>query len=319
MIGDDLKTGQTKLKSVMAEFLISTALKPTSIVSYNHLGNNDGLNLSSEEQFKSKEISKASVVEDMVTSNKILYPKESDHPDHLIVIKYVKSVGDSKRALDEYSSDIFMNGQQTIVIHNTCEDSLLAVPIMMDLILFSELFGRITVADGTGNPAPFHPLLSSLSLFVKAPQVPSHAPVVNGLFQQREALLDLLKVVAGFTPTDHISMVGICTECAASKYVSSCSVCVCTYICIYRYACRIHISGYVQIHVLIDLYVHASVCMMLAEMFIRLDVCMYVCKYSVCTLFIHAYTKSVYIYIYSILPSNFYFSISATQTRWYRG
>lgn len=52
LVGDDLKTGQTKFKSVMADFLISTGLKPTSMVSYNHLGNNDGLNLSSADQFK---------------------------------------------------------------------------------------------------------------------------------------------------------------------------------------------------------------------------------------------------------------------------
>lgn len=44
--GDDLKTGQTKLKSVLVDYLVGAGLKPTAIVSYNHLGNNDGLNLS---------------------------------------------------------------------------------------------------------------------------------------------------------------------------------------------------------------------------------------------------------------------------------
>ena len=48
--GDDFKSGQTKMKSVLVDFLISAGIKPTSIVSYNHLGNNDGKNLSAPEQ-----------------------------------------------------------------------------------------------------------------------------------------------------------------------------------------------------------------------------------------------------------------------------
>ena len=60
--GDDFKSGQTKVKSVLAEFLVNAGIKPLSIASYNHLGNNDGKNLSSQRQFRSKEISKSSVV-----------------------------------------------------------------------------------------------------------------------------------------------------------------------------------------------------------------------------------------------------------------
>lgn len=65
-------------------------------------------------------------MDDSIASNSLLYPEDKNHPDHLIVIKYVPSVGDSKRALDEYTCDIHMSGTQTFVIHNTCEDSLLA-------------------------------------------------------------------------------------------------------------------------------------------------------------------------------------------------
>ena len=54
--GDDFKSGQTKLKSVLVDFLVSAGIKPTSIVSYNHLGNNDGRNLSAPQQFRSKEV-----------------------------------------------------------------------------------------------------------------------------------------------------------------------------------------------------------------------------------------------------------------------
>ena len=76
--GDDLKSGQTKLKSVLAEFLVNAGIKPLSIASYNHLGNNDGWNLSSDRQFKSKEISKSSVVDDMVAANNLLYKSAAE-------------------------------------------------------------------------------------------------------------------------------------------------------------------------------------------------------------------------------------------------
>lgn len=71
--GDDFKSGQTKLKSVLVDFLVNAGIKPVSITSYNHLGNNDGYNLSAPQQFRSKEISKSNVVDDMVDANRILY------------------------------------------------------------------------------------------------------------------------------------------------------------------------------------------------------------------------------------------------------
>ena len=40
-------------------------------------------------------------------------------------------------------TQIFMGGRQTIVMHNTCEDSLLAAPIILDLVILAELLQRI--------------------------------------------------------------------------------------------------------------------------------------------------------------------------------
>lgn len=60
--GDDFKSGQTKLKSVLVDFLVAAGIKPVSIVSYNHLGNNDGKNLSAPQQFRSKEVKKRGFV-----------------------------------------------------------------------------------------------------------------------------------------------------------------------------------------------------------------------------------------------------------------
>ncbi|KAF8236300.1 Myo-inositol-1-phosphate synthase [Tricholoma matsutake] len=207
--GDDLKSGQTKLKSVLAEFLVNAGIKPLSIASYNHLGNNDGRNLSAERQFRSKEISKSSVVDDMVDANRLLYkgPEvgvegKGEHPDHIVVIKYVPAVGDSKRAIDEYYSEIFCGGRSTINIFNECEDSLLATPLILDLTILTELLTRIMYRSTSSDKAsaefaPLYPVLSLLSYMLKAPLVKPGTEVVNSLNRQRNALEVFLKACSG--------------------------------------------------------------------------------------------------------------------------
>lgn len=215
--GDDFKSGQTKLKSVLVDFLVGAGLKPKSIVSYNHLGNNDGKNLSAPKQFRSKEISKSNVIDDMIDSNPILYgPKEK--VDHTVVIKYVPYVGDSKRAMDEYTSQIFMGGHNTIVIHNTCEDSLLAAPLIIDLVVLTELCERIQwktgkilcvmcihfIVDDMKEFESFHSVLSILSYLLKAPMVPENTPVVNALFKQKACMENILRACVGLPPENHM-------------------------------------------------------------------------------------------------------------------
>lgn len=80
---------------MLVDFLVSAGIKPRSIVSYNHLGNNDGKNLSAPQTFRSKEISKSNVVDDMVNSNRVLY-SQGETPDHCVVIKYVPTWGTAK-------------------------------------------------------------------------------------------------------------------------------------------------------------------------------------------------------------------------------
>jgi len=195
--GDDFKSGQTKVKSVLVDFLVNAGIKPIGITSYNHLGNNDGKNLSAPQQFRSKEISKSNVVDDMVAANQILY-KPGEHPDHVVVIKYVPAVGDSKRALDEYVSEIFMGGKNTISLYNTCEDSLLASPLILDLVIITELMTRIEYRAGEMKTfEPFDAVLSILSFMLKAPLVPPGTPVVNALSKQRMAMENLFRACIG--------------------------------------------------------------------------------------------------------------------------
>ncbi|CAH0720475.1 unnamed protein product, partial [Brenthis ino] len=203
--GDDFKSGQTKLKSVLVDFLVSAGLKPASIVSYNHLGNNDGKNLSAPRQFRSKEISKSNVVDDMVASNSVLYAA-GERPDHVVVIKYVPHVGDSKRAMDEYTSEILLHGANTLAIHNTCEDSLLAAPLMLDLVLLADLLARVHLRRGEDEWCSLHAVASPLSYLVKAPLVPPGAPVVHALSRQRAALDNLLRACLALPPAHHMQL-----------------------------------------------------------------------------------------------------------------
>ncbi|KAI8820173.1 uncharacterized protein EV422DRAFT_81595 [Fimicolochytrium jonesii] len=204
--GDDFKSGQTKFKSVMVDFLVNAGIKPIGITSYNHLGNNDGKNLSAPQQFRSKEISKSNVVDDMVAANPILY-KKGEHPDHIVVIKYCPAVGDSKRALDEYVSEIFMGGRNTISTYNVCEDSLLASPLILDLTIITELMTRIEYrTDDMEEYSPFHSVLSVLSYMLKAPMVPPGTPVVNALAKQRAAMENIFRACVGLPPQNDMML-----------------------------------------------------------------------------------------------------------------
>ncbi|KAJ5688541.1 Inositol-3-phosphate synthase [Penicillium macrosclerotiorum] len=205
--GDDFKSGQTKMKSALVDFLINAGIKLTSIASYNHLGNNDGKNLSSQKQFRSKEISKSNVVDDMVAANHILYQKD-EHPDHTVVIKYMPAVGDNKRALDEYYAEIFMGGHQTISLFNICEDSLLASPLIIDLVVLAEMMTRVSwKADSEGAEYKgFHSVLSVLSYMLKAPLTPPGTPVVNALGKQRSALINIFRACVGLQPESEMTL-----------------------------------------------------------------------------------------------------------------
>lgn len=213
--GDDLKTGQTKVKSVLAEYLVNAGIKPLSIASYNHLGNNDGYNLSSQRQFRSKEISKSSVVDDMCEANHLLYrptqPAKTDggeavkgeRPDHCIVIKYIPAVGDQKVAMDDYTSELCMGGRNRLYVTNLCEDSLLASPLLIDLAIMAELMTRVTYrVPGDEDPEfkSMYSVLSLLSYSLKAPVVKPGTDVVNSLNRQRAAVTNFLRACLSLAP-----------------------------------------------------------------------------------------------------------------------
>ena len=102
--------------------------------------------------------------------------------------------------------------KNTISMHNTCEDSLLAAPLILDLIILGELSERIRVkkvVTGSSNQDQvpyerFHPVLSLLSFLLKAPLVPKGVPVVNALFPQRQAIVNVMRACVGLAPQNHM-------------------------------------------------------------------------------------------------------------------
>jgi myo-inositol-1-phosphate synthase len=90
-------------------------------------------------------------------------------------------------------------------MHNTCEDSLLATPLMIDLVILGELLERITIQnENETEGSSFHSVLSLLSYMLKAPLVPEGAPVINALFKQREAIINTIKACIGLPPENHM-------------------------------------------------------------------------------------------------------------------
>jgi len=80
-----------------------------------------------------------------------------------------------------------MNGPHTLVSYNVCQDSLLAAGVMIDLILFTELFSRITYKSENGsNFQKFDHILSFLGYLMKAPE--TVGPQINSLTRQRLCL-----------------------------------------------------------------------------------------------------------------------------------
>jgi myo-inositol-1-phosphate synthase len=94
-----------------------------------------------------------------------------------------------------------MNGTSTISSYNVCEDSLLATPLMYDMIVLGEYFSRMEI-DGK----KLGPVLSYLSFFFKTPITNHEEYAVNSYSRQRETLVSLLKVTAGILPDDNTLM-----------------------------------------------------------------------------------------------------------------
>lgn len=123
----------------------------------------------------------------------------------------MKPVGDSKVAMDEYYSELMLGGHNRISIHNVCEDSLLATPLIIDLLVMTEFCSRVSYKkadssqeNGNGNEnendgkfESFYPVLTFLSYWLKAPLTRPGFHPVNGLNKQRTALENFMRLLIG--------------------------------------------------------------------------------------------------------------------------
>ena len=91
---------------------------------------------------------------------------------------------------------------------NICEDSLLAAPLIIDLVVIAEMMTRIQWKDSItdGGYKNFHSVLSVLSYMLKAPLTPPGTPVVNALAKQRAALTNIFRACVGLEPESDMTL-----------------------------------------------------------------------------------------------------------------
>lgn len=103
-----------------------------------------------------------------------------------------------------------MGGRNVLSIYNVCEDSLLAVPLILDLVILAELMTRVTCRNPEDGPdglyKPMHSVLSLLSYMTKAPLCKPGHEVVNSLARQRGALEAFFKACIGLAHTEDLNL-----------------------------------------------------------------------------------------------------------------
>ena len=148
VLGTDFKAGQTKCKTAIVEYLRALGLRPRTIASYNHLGNNDMKNLLSPRTWQAKARVKTDIFEPWTMA---------DGPiDHKVAVLYTEQMGDEKRDTVEYTSEGFMGCEHTMLTYTRAMDSALCVPLMIDAAVFcNHLAARHATAEQAGR-VPTH-------------------------------------------------------------------------------------------------------------------------------------------------------------------
>ena len=174
--GKDFKTGQTLLKTIIAPGLKARMLGISGWFSTNILGNRDGLVLDDPMSFKTKEKSKLSVLNYILQPH--LYPELYGKMHHQVRINYYPPRGDNKEGWDNVDIFGWLGYPMQIKINFLCRDSILAAPIVLDLVLFLDLAKRAGLSG----------IQEWLSFYFKSPQT---AP---GLYPEHDLFIQLTKL-----------------------------------------------------------------------------------------------------------------------------
>ena len=133
ILGTDFKAGQTKFKTAAVEYIRALGLTPRVIASSNHLGNNDMLNLTSTKTVTAKLRVKSNIFE----------PWQENDLDHHVAVMYTPFILDEKRDIVEYTSLGFLHSPHTMMTYTRCMDSILCVPLMIDVAVWIDFFARL--------------------------------------------------------------------------------------------------------------------------------------------------------------------------------
>jgi myo-inositol-1-phosphate synthase len=177
--GKDFKTGQTLMKTILAPGFKARLLGVSGWYSTNILGNRDGEVLDDPESFKTKEESKLGVLEHILQP--ALYPDLYKNIFHKVRINYYPPRGDNKEGWDNIDIFGWLGYPMQIKVDFLCRDSILAAPIVLDLVLFLDLAQRCSGLRGLG-------IQEWLSFYFKSPMTKP------GLYPEHDLFIQLMKL-----------------------------------------------------------------------------------------------------------------------------
>jgi myo-inositol-1-phosphate synthase len=192
LAGNDMKTGQTLIKTIIAPGLKARLIGVRGWYSTNILGNRDGEVLDDPESFKTKEESKKSALDYIFQPH--LYPELYSDLTHVVRINYYPPRGDNKEGWDNIDIFGWLGYPMQLKINFLCRDSILAAPIVLDAALFLDLAKRAQMSG----------IQEWLSFYFKAPM---HAPEVypeHDLFIQLMKLKNTLRFMRGEELITHL-------------------------------------------------------------------------------------------------------------------
>jgi myo-inositol-1-phosphate synthase len=195
--GKDFKTGQTLMKSVLAPAFKARLLGVSGWYSTNILGNRDGEVLDDPGSFKTKEESKLGLLEQILQPR--LYPELYGKIFHKVRINYYPPRGDNKEGWDNIDIFGWLGYPMQIKVDFLCRDSILAAPIVLDLVLFLDLAQRTAALRRLG-------IQEWLSFYFKSPMTSPGLYAEHDLFIQLMKLKNTLRYLKGEELITHLGL-----------------------------------------------------------------------------------------------------------------